>query len=129
MVLALYSDALHWQDALLWFGSCSHHLCDGVAGLSRHLANSITDWNNIKALLANHLIALDKCPGIQPIRVGETLHCIISKTICLITQDDAEQVCGSSQLCGGVKCGTKGAIHTARELFQSNDYGLLVMDA
>ena len=47
--------------------------------------NSITDWNNIKALLANHLIALDKCPGVRPIGVGETLHRIISKTICLLT--------------------------------------------
>ena len=121
-------DALHWQDTLLRFGSCSHRLCDSVADLSRHLANSITDWNNIKALLANHLIALDKCPGVWPIGVGETLHHIISKTICLLTWDDAEQVCGSSQLCAGVKCGTEGAIHAARELFESNDYGLLVMD-
>ena len=78
-------DALHWQDALLRFRSCSHHLHDNVADLSRHLANSIIDWNNIKALLANRIIALDKCPGVRPIGVGETLHHIISKTIRLFT--------------------------------------------
>lgn len=93
------------------------------------MANLIVDWVPLRTLLASRLIALDKSPGIRPIGVGETLHCIIGKTICLVTRDDAESVCGSVQLCAGVHCGVKGAIHAVSDLFNSNDYGVLAMDA
>ena len=61
--------------------------------------------------------------------VRETLRWIIGKTICLVTQDDAESVCGSVHLCAGVRCGVEGAIHAVPDLFNSNDYGVLTMDA
>ena len=48
----------------------------------------------------------------------------------LVTKDDAGSVCGSKQLCAGLKCGIEGAIHTATDLFHShNDWGMLMMDA
>ena len=84
------------------------------------------DWNWIQALLANRLIALDKCPGVHPIGIGETLRRILSKVICFITRSDAEEVCGSSQLCAGVQCSIEGAIHSVRDMFNSNDWGLLL---
>ena len=37
-----------------------------VAGLAHSLVNSVVEWSN-------HLIALDKSPGIRPIGVGESL--------------------------------------------------------
>ena len=61
--------------------------------------------------------------------VGETLRRVICKSICLITRDDAESVCGSVQLCAGVRCGVEGAIHAASDLFNNNDYSALTMDA
>ena len=54
---------------------------------------------------------------------------IICKSICIITRDDAESVCGSTQLCTGVHYGVEGAIHAASDLFNNNDYGVLMMDA
>ena len=122
-------DSTHWQDVLLRFGCQSQRLRDSLAGLCRRLANSIVDWLSIRALLANRLIALDKSPGIRPIGVGETLRRILGKTICLVSRDDVESVCEVSQLCGGLKCGIESAIHTANDLFQDNDVGMLVIDA
>lgn len=124
-------DSSHWQDILLRFGSHSRRLCDAVAGLTRSLANSLVDWSQIQALLANRLIALDKSPGIRPIGVGECLRRVIGKVICLITRDDAEVTCGTSQLCAGLKCGIEGAIHVANELFEVSDdsHGMLLIDA
>uniref|UniRef100_A0A1X7T952 Reverse transcriptase domain-containing protein n=1 Tax=Amphimedon queenslandica TaxID=400682 RepID=A0A1X7T952_AMPQE len=113
-------------------GVGTHHfarLQDAVAGLTRHLAYSLVEWNSVQALLVNRLTALDKCPGIRPIGVGETLRRIMDKTVCVLTRDDAESVCGVSQLCAGLQSGIEGAIATARDMFSDDDTGMLVMDA
>ena len=47
--------------------------CDIVAALACKLLNSIVPWEDISALVVNRLIALDKCPGVRPIGIGETL--------------------------------------------------------
>ena len=56
---------------------------------------------------------------------------MIGKVICVITRDDAQTTCGTSQLCAGLKCGMEGAIHTASELFETSDefHGMLMIDA
>ena len=122
-------DSSHWRDVLLRYDSCSARCRDAVAPLVSLLGNSIVDWNWIQALLANRLIALDKCPGFRPIGIGKNLRRILSKVVCFITRSDAEEVCGSSQLCAGVQCSIEGAIHSVRDMFNSNDWGLLMVDA
>ena len=80
---------------MLRYGTSSTRLRDSVAGLCRYLCNSIVPWDNIRALVASRLIALDKCPGVKPIGIGETLHRIIGKAVCLATHLDVALVCGS----------------------------------
>jgi hypothetical protein len=126
------SDASHWQDVLLRFGAHSERLRDAVASLARHLTNSITPWENVHALMACRLIALDKCPGVRPVGIGETLRRIIGKTVCALTRYDLDDVCGISQLCGGVRAGIEGAIHAIRDLFDEHvhdGWGVLLVDA
>ena len=36
-----------------------------LAAVRQHLCNSVTPWDDIQALVASHLIALDKCPGVR----------------------------------------------------------------
>ena len=57
-------DSCHWHDALLRYGAHSARLRDAVTALAHRLANTITPWNDICALVSNCLIALDKCPGV-----------------------------------------------------------------
>ena len=126
------ADAGHWHDVLLRYGSHSSRLRDAVASLSRTMANDFVLWKSFKALLANRLIALNKNPGVRPIGIGETLRRIIGKAICYVTRDDVEMVCGSDQLCAGVKMGIEAAFHAVHDLFERNtnsDWGLLTIDA
>ena len=100
--------------------------------LARHLANSVVDWDSIRALVANHLIALDKCPGVRPIGTGEALQRILGKTVALVTRANLEEVCGIDQLCSGLYLGLEGSVHAVRELFDEHcnlGWGLLLVDA
>ena len=127
-------DASHWRDVLLHYGTSSAHLRDSVPALCRRLCNSIVPWDDIRALVASRLIALNKCPGVRPIGIGETLRRIIGKAICQATRLDAALVCGSDQLCAGLQVGIEGAIHAMNELFlahqdQGTGWGVLLVDA
>ena len=95
------STAMQWHSYLLRFGAYSAHLRDAVAGLACHLANTVVKWEDVCALMANRLIALDKCPGIRPIGIGEALRRVLGKGVALATCADLEEVCGtrSTMLC------------------------------
>ena len=67
-------------------------------------------------LLACHLIALDKCPGVHPIGIGDTARRIIS-----IVSSDIQGVTGTQQLGGGQISGVEAAIHATRSSFKSEE--------
>ena len=101
--------------------------------LARHdqLSNNVVEWDDICALMANRLIALDMCPGVRPIGIGETLRRILGKVVALVTPSDLEEVCATDQLCSGLCSGLEGAIHAVCELFDDHcnlGWGLLLVD-
>ena len=100
--------------------------------LAHRLSNNVVEWDDISALMANHIIDLDKYPGVRPIGIGEVLQRILGKVVALVTSSDFEEVCGTYQLCSGLHSGLEGAIHAVRELFDDHcnlDWGLLLVDA
>ena len=121
------------RDVLLRFGTHSTRIHDAVATLDCQLLNLIVPWDDINAFVANRLIALDECPGVCPIGIGETPWCVIGKAVCYATRVDVKLVCGSDQLCGGVKSGIEGAIHAMTSLFlqhgATSGWGVLLVDA
>jgi hypothetical protein len=121
-----------WKDYLLRHDKHSEKLREAVAALACRLSNTIVDWREIQALMANRLIALDKCPGVRPIGIGECLRRILGKCLAIATGIDVEGVCGSKQLCTGMKAGIEGAVHVMSDLYQENandGWGLILVDA
>ncbi len=126
------SDAAAWQDWLIRYGAHSQSLRDSVARLARSIANTTIQWECIQALMANRLVALDKCPGIRPIGIGECLRRVVGKAVMMAAGDDVKKVCGPDQLCSGIEAGIEGAIHSMYQLFEENKgtgWGVLLVDA
>ena len=75
------STAMQWHSYLLRFGTYNARLHDAVAELAHRLANTVVEWEDIRALMANRLIALNKCPGVHPIGIGEALRRVLGRLL------------------------------------------------
>ena len=58
--------------------------------------------------MANRLIALDKCPGVRPVGVGEIWRRLLAKCVLVVAGGEAKEACGSEQLCAGLEEGIEG---------------------
>ena len=94
-------DARGWKRLCSSFERASNDLCEsGVAPLT-----------------ACRLVALDKCPGIRPIGIGETLRRLIGKLILQIARDDLLSMVGSLQLCVGQEAAWESSVLAMRRVF------------
>ena len=114
-------DASAWKRMCTSFRSASSDLCDALASTGRRICCSFVDPKSITALVACRLIALDKCPGIRPIGIGETARRIIGKAILSIIRDDIQEAAGPLQLCAGQEAGCEAAVHAMQQLYESPD--------
>ncbi len=114
-------DALALQQWLLRFWKSSRLLRRATANLVDWLANSFPPWDAYRALMAGRLVALDKCPGVRPIGVGETWRRLAAKATLLVSGCDAKERCGIDQLCAGLEAGIEGGIHAIDELWRQHE--------
>ena len=56
-------------------------------------------------MMSSRLIALDKCPGIRTVGIGETWRHLLAKCLMWVTGQEAKAACGTEQLARGVEAG------------------------
>ena len=71
---ALRAEAIEIINWILCFGCVSDELRVFVTRLADWLANSSVPWASYHAIIACHLVALDKRTGVIPVGIGETLY-------------------------------------------------------
>ena len=108
---ALGAEAMELQNWLLHFGCASEELRVVVAILSDWMANSSPHWAAYCALMACHLVALDKRTGVRPVGIGEKLRRALAKLVMRAAGEQAKTACGNFQLCAGLKAGIEGGNH------------------
>lgn len=121
-------DAYAWCRLCTAFKSFSASLCQSLADVAKCLCSSYIDPSTVSPLLACRLIALDKCPGVRPIGIGDMARRIIAKSVLAVVHGDIQDAAGSLQLCAGQISGCEAAVHSVREGFQeeSAEAALLV---
>ena len=123
-------DSAAWRRLCISFKTCSSDLCNSLAALTRRICSNYVDPMGLSAFVACRLIALDKCPGVRPIGIGETCRRIIGKAVLSVVSPDILDVAGSLQLCAGQEGGCETAVHAIRQIFHSDDCeAVLLVDA
>ncbi len=116
-------EAYDWRRLCTSFQSSSDTLCEALASSAKRLCSVHINHQLVSPLLACRLIALDKCPGVRPIGIGDT-------SILKVVKGEIQEATGSKQLCTGQISGVEAAIHTARECFLKEDtQAVLLIDA
>ena len=123
-------DAFGWRRLCTSFQRASNDLCCSLALVARKLCTSCVDPDGIIAMVACRLIALNKCPGVRPIGVGEVVRRIIAKAVLSIVKLDVLEAAGCLQLCAGQDAGNEAAVHAMRAIFCDNSTeAVLLVDA
>lgn len=123
-------DAAAWQRLTTSFRGSSSELCTAIALFARRICTQHVSFPGLAAFTACRLIALDKCPGVRPIGIGEVVRRIVGKAVLSVVGPDVQRAAGTIQLCAGQEGGPEAAIHATRLAFgDSCTEGVLLVDA
>ena len=123
-------DAQGWRRICSSFQLASSELCDALACLCKQICSTYVDPRGLTAFVACRLIALNKCPGVRPIGIGEVVRRILGKVILATIGDDIQDAAGALQVCAGQQAGCKAALHAMREISEDpNTNAILLVDA
>ena len=123
-------DALGWRRLCTFFRGASSDLCEALAQLGRRICTTYVDPSGLAAFTACRLMALNKCPGVRPIGIGEIVRRIIGKAILAVVGGDVQETTGALQLCAGQKSGCEAAVHAMKQIFDdTNTEAVLLVDA
>lgn len=83
------TDSYTAQSWLLRFGEASCRLRVALANFTCWLANDFPPWASYRGLAVGRLLALDKCPGVRPIGIGETWRRAMAKCVLRVAGKEA----------------------------------------
>ena len=118
-------DAQEWRRLLTSFKGSSSDLCKTIYRLAYRIATEELDF--LASYNSCRLIALDKCPGVRPIGIGEVLRRLIGKSITTCLKADLKLLGGNTQLCLGQRCGIEYAIHSLRNAFETSSCDAMLL--
>ena len=120
-----------WKRLCTSFHKASDELCVSIATVARKLCTTIVSPDDFTSFTAcRRLIALEKSPGICPIRRGEVARRIIGKAVLAVICMDIQKATSMLQLCSGQLAGIEAAVHAVSELFHDNaSSAALLLDA
>ena len=123
-------DAAAWRRMCSFFKTCSTELCDALAAVARRICSSYVDPSSLTAYVACRLIALDKCPGVRPIGIGEVSRRIIGKAIIKTIGREIREATDPLQTCAGHLSGCEAAVHAMHQVFEDQETeGVILVDA
>ena len=114
-------DAIAMKNWLLRHGRPSQVLREELAAWTEWLCNETPPWAAYRAMMSCRLVALDKCPGVRPLGIGEIWRRAIAKCALKVCGEDAKATCGSTQLCAGLEAGIEGALHSVSTRARENE--------
>ena len=89
-------DSQEWRRLLTSFKDSSSDLCKTIAKLAIRISTEKLPF--LKAYNACRLIALDKCPGVRPVGIGEVLRRIIGRSIMKCIKRDLALLGNNTQM-------------------------------
>jgi hypothetical protein len=111
------TDAVDLRNWLLRFGVESEQLRTTLASLTEWLCNSHPPWAAYRAIMACRLVALDKCPGVRPVGIGEIYRRLMAKCVLAVIGHQATAAAGNLNLCAGLPAGIEGAVHAVNAVW------------
>ena len=123
-------DAVAWRRLCTSFKSCSTDLCHALSLVARRICTTFVDPSGLESFVACRLIALDKCPGVRPIGIGEVARRIIGKAIARVLGHEIQEATGPLQTCAGHLSGCEAAVHAMHQVYEDGDAeGVILVDA
>ena len=120
-------DAASWKRLCTSFKGASTDLCESLAATARRICTNYVDPSGLSAFVACRLVALDKCPGVRPIGIGETARRLVGRAIARVLSDDIQAAAGPLQLCAGHQSGCESAVHAMRQVFESSETEAIIL--
>ena len=112
------------------FQQDSTELCEALANVCKRICFSFVDPESLTAFVACRLIALDKCPGVRPIGIGEVIRRILGKAVLATIGNEIQEAAGALQVCAGHQAGSEAAVHAMRSVFEdASSEAVLLVDA
>ena len=88
------------------------------------------DPSTLEAYVNNRLVALDKCPGVRPVGIGEVERRALGKAVLSVLSKEVIEAAGVDQMCAGQPAACEAVVHAMKKAFEMEATdGLLLVDA